>query len=558
MEIPCGYSEKLSQFQICLLIKVIRPDRVINQVKKFIINRMSDVYVKPPPLNYDKIYAQSNEKSPIVFILSPGADPFTDINALHEKLGVKTFKYLALGQGMGPEAQQYIESGAMRGHWILLQNCHLLTSWLKKLDAIQENLTKPDKAFRLWLTTAPTEGFPLGILQKSVKVVTEPPDGLGQNIKQTYSKFSEEIFNRCPKKEFKPMLYVLSFFHATIQERKKFGKIGWNVTYAFNESDFGISFELISMYLTLAHERGEEDLPWETLRYLIGDAMYGGRVTDNNDRRVLTCYLSEFLGPFIFDVNQKFFFSKAGGEYIIPDEESYEANLEFIENIPIFTAPGVFGLHSNAEITYFNNAAKGLWANIMEMQTSDSAGAGGLDRDAIIGQIAEDIESKTLPELFDEYNIRKSFNNNVSPTQTVLLQEMERFNKLVSRMGQTITDLKRALKGEIGMSAELDALGTAFFNGQLPDLWRKLAPQTEKNLVNWIAHFERRYKQYRDWVDVEEPKVIWLSGLSIPESYSTALIQTTCRSKGWALDKSTMYTNVTKILDASEITQRLE
>jgi len=232
--------------------------------------------------------------------------------------------------------------------------------------------------------------------------------------------------------------------------------------------------------------------------------------------------------------------------------------LEFIENIPIFTAPGVFGLHSNAEITYFNNAAKGLWANIMEMQTSDSAGAGGLDRDAIIGQIAEDIESKTLPELFDEYNIRKSFNNNVSPTQTVLLQEMERFNKLVSRMGQTISDLKRALKGEIGMSAELDALGTAFFNGQLPDLWRKLAPQTEKNLVNWIAHFERRYKQYRDWVDVEEPKVIWLSGLSIPESYSTALIQTTCRSKGWALDKSTMYTNVTKILDASEITQRLE
>merc|ERR1711881_271381 len=136
--------------------------------------------------------------------------------------------------------------------------------------------------------------------------------------------------------------------------------------------------------------------------------MYGGRVQDNKDRRVLNCYLEEYLGPFIFD-----------------------SNLEFVDAIPIFTAPGVFGLHSNAEITYFNNSAKALWANIMEMQTSDSAGAGGIDRDAIIGQIAEDIETKTLPELFDEYNIRKSFNNNISPTQTVLLQELERYNKLV-------------------------------------------------------------------------------------------------------------------------------
>jgi dynein heavy chain len=125
-------------------------------------------------------------------------------------------------------------------------------------------------------------------------------------------------------------------------------------------------------------------------------------------------------------------------------------------------------------------------------------------------------------------------------------------------MGTTIVDLKRALKGEIGMSADLDSLGTSFFNGQLPELWRKISPQTEKNLVNWITHYERRFKQYREWVDVEEPKVIWLSGLSIPEAYGTALIQTTCRSKGWALDKSTMYTNVTKIFDATEITKRLD
>jgi len=58
------------------------------------------------------------------------------------------------------------------------------------------------------------------------------------------------------------------------------------------------------MYLNKAQDNDEEELPWETLRYLIGEAMYGGRVTDNNDRRVMTCYLLEYMGEFIFDSNQ--------------------------------------------------------------------------------------------------------------------------------------------------------------------------------------------------------------------------------------------------------------
>lgn len=442
----------------------------------------------------------------------------------------------------------------------MLQNCHLLVSWLKTLERIYDAITKPDKAFRLWLTTAPTDKFPLGILQKSLKVVTEPPDGLGQNIKNTYSRLSEDVFDGCTQHQFRPMVYVLSFFHAVIQERKKFGKIGWNVTYDFTASDYEISYKLISMYLNKAMESAdEEELPWDTLRYLIGEAMYGGRVTDDCDRRVMSSYLLEYMGGFIFDSNQRFFFAKTDFEYVIPgdDIKTSEQTMEFIEAIPLVTPPGVFGLHSNAEITYYSNAAKELWVNILQMATSDGGGAGGVNREDIILEIAEGIQAKTLPELYDEYNIRKSFDV-PSPTQIVLLQELERFNKLISKMGASISDLKKALNGEIGMSADLDSLGSSFFNGFLPPMWVKLAPPTEKSLVNWIAHFDRRNKQYRDWIDVEEPKVIWLSGLHIPESYLTGLIQATCRQKQWALDKSTMYTNVTKIRDPKEVTKRLE
>lgn len=58
------------------------------------------------------------------------------------------------------------------------------------------------------------------------------------------------------------------------------------------------------MYLNKALVNKEENLPWETLRYLIGEAMYGGRVTDDFDRRVLNTYLKEYFGDFIFDSNQ--------------------------------------------------------------------------------------------------------------------------------------------------------------------------------------------------------------------------------------------------------------
>jgi dynein heavy chain len=160
------------------------------------------------------------------------------------------------------------------------------------------------------------------------------------------------------------------------------------VNYAFNQSDFDISFELIELYLVKAHQTKEEGLPWETLRYLIGEAMYGGRVTDDWDRRVLMTYLDEYMGEFIFDKNQKFFFQRSDYDYVIPMEaENHEQTLIHIDDIPIFTAPNVFGLHSNAEIQYYNNAAKSLWTWTLEMQTSDGGDGGGSNREDYIMKI---------------------------------------------------------------------------------------------------------------------------------------------------------------------------
>jgi len=124
--LPMGYSEKTGndKFKQLLLIRIFRPDRAVNAIKRFIISRMSgnEYYVKTPPIVYKKILQQSTEKTPIVFILSPGADPQAEVQRLIEEegIGLGKFHFLALGRGMEDTAKAYIERGTHRGQWVML------------------------------------------------------------------------------------------------------------------------------------------------------------------------------------------------------------------------------------------------------------------------------------------------------------------------------------------------------------------------------------------------------------------------------------------------------
>ncbi|GFR93524.1 dynein heavy chain 10, axonemal [Elysia marginata] len=180
----------------------------------------------------------------------------------------------------------------------------------------------------------------------------------------------------------------------------------------------------------------------------------------------------------------------------------------------------------------------------------------GVSREDHIAQIANDVIDK-LPQEFDLPKIKRALGLDISPTTVVMLQELERFNNLVARMRRSLVNLKRALAGEVGMSNELDDVARSLYNASIPNIWRRLAPVTLKSLGNWMVHFQRRLKQYYQWVNDCEPAVMWLSGLHIPESYLTALVQATCRKRGWPLDKSTLYTQVTKYTDAEDISERV-
>ena len=281
--LPGGFSESLSPFQTLLVLRCFRVDRVYNGVKRYVTSSLGDAFVQPPVLDYSRIFTQSGPTTPVVFILSPGADPQSDIQALGAALGFNApskLRFIALGQGQASKAEELVAAGYARGYWILLQNCHLLLSWMSRLETLLAGMTAPHPDFRLWLTTDPTDAFPIGILQRSLKVVTEPPDGLKLNMRSSYSRLTPAVLEESQHPAYKPLVYGLCWLHAVVLERRKYGKVGWNVPYDFNESDFSISRRLLALYLTKATAAGDTVIPWGSLKFLIGDAMYGGRVSD--------------------------------------------------------------------------------------------------------------------------------------------------------------------------------------------------------------------------------------------------------------------------------------
>lgn len=292
--LPDHWQEQITDFMRLAIVKMIRPDKFIAALQLWIEKNLGKEFIEGTPFSLPKTFKESSNVVPLIFILSPGSDPINDIKNFAEEMGyTKRFDYVSLGRGQEKKALDRLDEMRVKGGWVLLQNCHLAKSFMGKLEEIVENFDTnwPDKDFRLWMTSMSNDRFPVSILQNSLKITVEPPKGLKNNLMRTYNKLENKDLEDCDKKnEYKTLIFGLSFFHAILQDRRKYGPIGWNVKYDFTNEDWMVCKKQLKIFL-----EQYEGIPYQVLDYLIGDINYGGRVTDDKDQRLIKTILKTYL-----------------------------------------------------------------------------------------------------------------------------------------------------------------------------------------------------------------------------------------------------------------------
>ena len=322
-------------------------------------------------------FKNTSSTTPIFFVLFPGVDPTKDVEDIGKTLGKSiqqnTLFNISMGQGQEEKAMELLKTCAKNGNWIFLQNVHLMQSWLKDFErGLESVLKETHEDFRIFISSEPpplpTQKYiPESVLQKCIKISNEAPQDLKANMYRAMSHFDQSNVDQSSKKnEYKSILFSLCYFHSVILGRKKFGTQGWSRVYNFNDGDLTICADVLHNYL-----EKYEVVPYEDLKYIYGEIMYGGHITDDWDRRTNNTYLKVLIKPDL--LNQMNLIPSTSKIFRIldPNKNEFDDYVQYISKLPAET-PQMFGMHSNAEINYLTNQCEAIFTMIIDLQGGSS------------------------------------------------------------------------------------------------------------------------------------------------------------------------------------------
>ncbi|XP_015430178.1 PREDICTED: dynein heavy chain 8, axonemal [Dufourea novaeangliae] len=534
--IPNGYNT-LDSFRRLLLIRAWCMDRTLSQSRKYIANALGERYAEPIITLLDVMHTESRPNTPMICFLSMGSDPTTSIQQLAKKKEM-VCKSISMGQGQEVHARRLLQSAKTEGFWALCQNCHLGLEYMAEVVNFLLEMDAPHPDFRIWITTEPHKDFPISLLQMSIKYTYEPPQGVRAGLLATYSGMNQEMLDQCDAAQYIPIIYTVSFLHTVVQERRKFGPLGWNIPYEFNMADWLASCMFVNNHLNDFDVK--QGISWSTIRYMIGEVQYGGRVTDDYDKRLLNTFAKIWFSESLFV--EDFAFFKGYSVLVYKQVTDY---LKVIDEMPTVDPPQVYGLHRNADITYQSNTTQAVLDTIMSVQPKEAGVGGGESREVSVAKQAKEMLKK-LPQMYDPFEVKHRLQilGATASMSIFLKQEIDRIQVVIKLVNIVLKDLLLAIEGVIIMSEELRDALDSIYDARIPTVW-KVKSWESSSLGFWFTELLDRNRQFSTWLYHGRPTKFWMTGFFNPQGFLTAMRQEVTRAhKGWALDNVTLHNEV--------------
>ena len=215
-DIPCGYGSALDVFRKLLLVRAWCPDRTLSQARKYIFDSLGAEYLESAVLDLEAMLEESDNRVPLICLLSTGSDPSSQIEAIG-KNRMQELHQLSMGQGQETSARKLLQTSIAHGHWLLLQNCHLSLQFCEEIMQTVVDTEEVNQNFRLWMTTEINQHFPIGLLQMSIKFTNEPPQGIRASLKRTYADVTQDTLDYSNHASWPLLLYSVAFLHTVVQ-----------------------------------------------------------------------------------------------------------------------------------------------------------------------------------------------------------------------------------------------------------------------------------------------------------------------------------------------------
>ncbi|XP_063840903.1 LOW QUALITY PROTEIN: cytoplasmic dynein 2 heavy chain 1-like [Scylla paramamosain] len=538
MDIPVQLAQKTSAFQQLLIIQAIRPDRLQSAMINFASRALGMKELSPPALNLRRLLPETSATEPILIIISPGADPSQELfDLVRSTVGPSSYQEVAMGQGQSERAVRLIKECATSGHWLCLKNLHLVTAWLPFLEK-ELNGLEPHKDFRLWLTAEPHVKFTPIILQTSLKITYEAPAGVKKNLQRTYDSWSPELVARGNNVNRAQALFVLAWFHAVVQERRTYIPQGWSKFYEFSLADLKAGCDILDR---LFKQEGSGDVKWNFVHGLFENAIYGGRVDNIWDGKVLSAYLQIFFNNEMVG-GRRPTATQLIKNFTLPTTVNYQDYATLIKSLPEEDDPSYFGLPSNIERS---------WQRIVSSQ--------------VISQLKVLMRSPELASRFD----REKWHSQLSPVLSLwkklnqganLIQgkvavpgptvdcpvkafvQLEQYTAVLSvqKVHRSLAALSKVIRGTLLLTTEVQKLAESLLRQETPGSWLKLWDGPEDPL-EYLRSLVRRALGIGRWVAksdqgnlLREP--LDLSELLHPATFLNALRQLTAREYKTSMD----------------------